>query len=191
MSRERTHSISPTRVRAVNASPVRSQPLLIGKQSTPQSESRKLDDLDFSIIPTEAGDGPSMDPNATFEKPKRTVSRTGTITKGKRPVFDKTVDLNEKTAIITNPRDRSISKERPASKPRISGECLLRFYFKKLMFIHSNDQLFRPASSIWITKAEIWSSKTVAFANPNLQEIRCRLLHSLHRHKSSMISSLP
>ena len=123
MSRERTHSISPTRVRAVHASPVRSQPLQIGKQSTPQIESRKLDDLDFSIIPTEAGDGPSNDPNATFEKPKRTISRTGTITKGKRPALDKTVDLNEKTAIITNPRDRSISKERPASKPRISGEC--------------------------------------------------------------------
>ena len=109
-SRERTHSVSPTRLKAVN-----------GLQSTPQLQNRKLDDLDISIIPTEAGDGLANDANATFEKPKRIVSRTGTITKGKRPVLDKTIDLNDKTAIITNPRDRSISKERPTSKPRISG----------------------------------------------------------------------
>ena len=135
MSRERTHSVSPTRVRAVNSSPVRpvmpkQSTILDGKQSTPQTESRKLSvDLDFSIIPTEAGDGPTNGPyipdSGTIEKPKRTISRTGTITKGKRPVLDKTIDLNEKTTTITNPRDRSISKERPTSKPRISG--ILRY----------------------------------------------------------------
>ena len=141
MSRERTHSISPTRVKAANGSPVRpvlkkqsavesivfDSTRIEGQQSTPQMQSRKLSvDLDISIIPTETGDNgnykiPYVPNTGTVEKPKRTISRTDTITKGKRPVLDKTIDLNEKATFIANPRDRSISKDRPTSKSRVSG----------------------------------------------------------------------
>ena len=141
MSRERTHSISPTRVKAAHVSPVRPElktqsavestvfdsTRIEGQQSTPQMQSRKLSvDLDISIIPTETGDNgnykvPYIPNSGTVEKPKRTISRTDTITKGKRPVLDKTIDLNEKATFIANPRDRSISNERPTSKSRVSG----------------------------------------------------------------------
>ena len=143
MSRERTHSISPTRVNAAHVSPVRQvRPVLEkqstvfdstrieGQQSTPQMQSRKLSvDLDISIIPTETGDNgnykvPYVPNTGTVEKPKRTISRTDTITKGKRPVLDKTIDLNDKATFIANPRDRSISKERPTSKSRVSGTLI-------------------------------------------------------------------
>lgn len=136
-----TRNGSQRRVRSPSVSPTRHKPVtdvvnstFRVKQSTPtitkQIQMERLDNLDISVIPNASGDylpannNPPQVNSATIEKPKRTISRTGTITKGKRtPILDMdaTVNLDE-TKTISNPRDRSVSKERPTSRPRqISG----------------------------------------------------------------------